>query len=64
MSEEDIRRGSFSIYNTTAPKPWRVDSDWTYEVIAADGTMVAQFAWLEEAYEFIDKHDTTPGGSE
>ena len=58
MSEEDIRRGSFHIYDTTAPRPWYIDSDWTYEVIAFDGTLVAKFAWSEEAEEFIS--DPTP----
>lgn len=37
-----------------APRPWRVVSDWTFEVTAADGTIVHKTRTLEEAEAICD----------
>lgn len=36
------------------PLPWRVERDWTHEVIAADKTVIAKFPNTEEAAKFIE----------
>lgn len=36
------------------PLPWRIDEDWTKEVIAADGACIAKFQTYAQAQEMID----------
>lgn len=39
------------------PLPWRVEEDWTAEIIAADGTLVTRLPYpynLAEAHAIID----------
>lgn len=35
------------------PLPWRVERDWTFEVIASDNAIIAKFADSISAQEFI-----------
>jgi len=35
------------------PLPWTIDRDWTYEVLAADGTCVAKKMTYEDAAAFV-----------
>jgi hypothetical protein len=35
------------------PLPWTIDQDWTWEVIAADGTCIAKFQKHDEAYDMV-----------
>lgn len=35
------------------PLPWKVDQDWTWEVIAADGTCLAKFQTCSQAEEMV-----------
>lgn len=36
------------------PPPWRIEHDWTVEVHAADGHIVAKCSSIEEAESVID----------
>jgi hypothetical protein len=35
------------------PLPWKVDQDWTWEVLAADGACIAKFQTCHQAEEMI-----------
>jgi len=35
------------------PLPWKVDQDWTWEVIAANGTCLAKFRYQHQAEEMV-----------
>lgn len=35
------------------PLPWRVERDWTYEVTASNGAIIAKCQTYEEAVEII-----------
>lgn len=36
------------------PLPWRIERDWTYEVIAHDGAIIAKCPNYEEAAIIVD----------
>jgi len=35
------------------PLPWKVEQDWTWEVIAANGTCIAKFQKWSQAQEMV-----------
>lgn len=35
------------------PLPWKIDQDWTWEVIAADGACLAKFIYPHQAEEMV-----------
>lgn len=39
------------------PKPWHVTTDWTVEVVAANGSIIDKFQTVDEANAFIDAHE-------
>lgn len=41
--------------NKRNPLPWHIETDWTVEVIAANGRLVNKFQTREEAQAFIDR---------
>lgn len=51
--ESVIRDLLFTHYHSH-PLPWRIEEDWTREVTAADGFIIAKCANIEEAQIIID----------
>lgn len=47
-----------NIPNLDAPHPWRIETDWTVEVLGSDGTLVEKFMTVEQAQAFIDRHES------
>lgn len=47
--EVALLRSVLDVQLQTHPLPWRIERDWAFEVIAADGTCVAKYPTQAEA---------------
>lgn len=55
MTQEQMIRSLLfrQIFNN--PLPWRIERDWSYEVIASNGYIIAKCQKHQEAMEIIEK---------
>ena len=68
MTNERLIEYLLGALTSKYPFPWRIERDWTYEILDAHGKMVAQTYQLEEAEEIIERatrhHEKVKAGVE